>query len=137
MKKLMKPLLILTTFILSTNLWANFRIPNNFHMDFIQVIKSEISGKVRKSKGHIDYKYPGQIRFKVEDKVSSIFISNTHTQWYYTPPFIEGEQGEVRISKNHKNILTDLFDIIKKYGEKKNKHYEIVKISTKQISILF
>ncbi|MFZ9000253.1 MAG: LolA family protein [Bacteriovoracaceae bacterium] len=106
-------------------------------MDFIQVIKSEISGKLRKSKGQIDYKYPGQIRFKVEDKVSSLFVSNRKTQWYYTPPFIEGEQGEVKISKNNKNILTDLFDIIKKYGEKKNKHYEVTNSSEKQSLITF
>ncbi len=124
-------------FIYTPLTWANFVLPSSFEMKFIQVIKSEISGKEKKSKGKIEYKYPGSIRFKVEDKVSSLFISNNKTQWYYTPPFIEGEQGEVKITKSNKNLLTDLFDILKKNGLKKNDRYDVEKASTKKRLVRF
>ncbi len=71
------------------------------------------SGKEKKSFGKIDYKYPGNIKFDKTSPEPSTFVSNPQKSWYYNPPFIPGEEGQVTIQKSNKLPLTKFLDSIK------------------------
>ncbi len=88
-------------------------MPSSFSANFEESFVSVATGKEKKSYGKIDYKYPGHIRF---DKISpepSTFVSNPDKSWYYVPPFISGEQGQVTIQKSNKLPLTKFLDSIR------------------------
>ena len=70
-------------------------------------------GKEKKSFGKIDYKFPGNIRFEITSPNASTFVSNPQKSWYYVPPFVEGEQGQVTIQKSTKLPLTKFLDSIR------------------------
>lgn len=71
------------------------------------------TGKEKKSFGKIDYKFPGNIRFDISSPNPSTFVSNPQKSWYYMPPFVKGEQGQVTIQKSNRLPLTKFLDSIK------------------------
>ena len=98
-------------------------LPNQFRVNFVQKFESAVTGKTKQSKGIIEYQYPGKIHFKSEDPDPLTYMSNNKKSWYYTPPFIEGEKGEVRIIEKN-STLTSFFDTLKK-GIKSNDFYKV------------
>ncbi|MBA2403760.1 MAG: hypothetical protein H0V66_03230, partial [Bdellovibrionales bacterium] len=44
---------------------------------------------------------------------ASTFVSNPQMSWYYVPPFVEGEHGQVTIQKSKKLPLTKFLDSIR------------------------
>ncbi len=99
-------------------------LPKSFSAQFEQVYKSALSGKEKKSKGSLDYKFPGNIRFITKVPEEVVFVSNKTTTWYYTPPFMEGEPGELTIKKTGRNVLSRFFDTLSR-GLKSNKYYTV------------
>lgn len=105
---------ILFAFIfLSTSSFAKSFVPSSFSANFQESIISLATGKEKKSFGKVDYKYPGHIRFEITSPNPSLFISNPKQSWYYVPPFVEGEQGQVTVQKSSKLPLTKFLDSIK------------------------
>ncbi|MBK24021.1 MAG: hypothetical protein CME70_08480 [Halobacteriovorax sp.] len=105
--------------------WARSTfLPASFQADFQQVHKSSITGKEKKSKGSLGYKFPGHIRFETTYPDNIVFVSNPDKTWYYTAPFMEGEPGELTVSKSNKNSLVKFFDLLKR-GLKSNKMYTV------------
>jgi outer membrane lipoprotein-sorting protein len=100
-------------FILSLNTYAKNFMPSSFSANFEESFISVATGKEKKSYGKIDYKYPGHIRFEKTSPEPSIFVSNPVKSWYYVPPFIPGEQGQVTIQKSSNLPLTKFLDSIK------------------------
>lgn len=88
-------------------------MPSSFSANFEESFISVATGKEKKSFGKIDYKYPGHIRFEKTSTDPSIFVSNPGKSWYYVPPFVEGEQGQVTITNSSKLPLTKFLDSIK------------------------
>lgn len=88
-------------------------LPMSFEAKFTQIHKNAISGKEKKSDGSLQYKYPGRIRFEVENPDKVLFISNLERSWYYTPPIFDGEPGDVTISKSTDNPLLNFLDSLK------------------------
>ncbi|HXH75678.1 MAG TPA: outer membrane lipoprotein carrier protein LolA [Bacteriovoracaceae bacterium] len=88
-------------------------MPNSFSANFEESFQSMATGKEKKSYGKIDYKYPGNIRFEKKDPDPSTFVSNPQKSWYYVPPFVAGEDGQVTIQKSSKLPLTKFLDSIK------------------------
>lgn len=127
----MKTILI---FLLISNTYALAKdfLPNTFKVDFSQEYKTSLKGKVKKSSGHIQYKYPSQIRFEVTKPDKVVFVSNKEKSWYYQAPFIEGEPGELNVRKTGKTGLSRFFDVLKK-GLKTNKFYEVKNDSEKSV----
>jgi outer membrane lipoprotein carrier protein len=117
---------IITTLllVLSFNIQAKSFIPNKFSATFEQVYKSALTGKEKRSQGTIDYSYPGSIKLETQKPEKLIYVSNNKTTWYYTPPFIEGESGQVSIQQSSKNSLTKFLDLLRK-GLKTNKYYSV------------
>lgn len=99
-------------FIAHTAYSKNF-VPDSFSANFEESIVSLKTGKEKKSFGKIDYEYPSQIRFDVISPNPSTFVSNKTQSWYYVPPFINGEEGQVTIQKSSKLPLTKFLDSVK------------------------
>lgn len=85
--------------------------PKAFRLDFNQEFMS-ITGKVKSSKGSLEYLFPSNIRIK-EYKDNSEFVSNEKNSWYYVPPFVKGEKGTVQINQAGSMVLGKLFDSLR------------------------
>jgi outer membrane lipoprotein carrier protein len=106
-------MLFLFFLVISKPILAKGFIPNSFSANFEESIISLATGKEKKSFGKIDYKFPGHIYFQIVSPNASLFVSNPDKSWYYVPPFVEGEQGQVTIQKSTKLPLTKFLDSIK------------------------
>ncbi len=107
----MKSLLFLL--LVSSECFVKSFVPQPFSANFEESIISRANGKEKKSFGKLDYKFPSNIRFEVTSPEASVFVSNGQKSWYYVPPFIEGEQGQVTIQKSSKLPLTKFLDSLK------------------------
>jgi outer membrane lipoprotein-sorting protein len=105
-------ILFLFLFASSASFAKSF-VPSSFSANFEESILSMATGKEKKSFGKIDYKFPGNIRFEITSPNASTFVSNPQKSWYYVPPFVEGEQGQVTIQKSTKLPLTKFLDSIR------------------------
>jgi outer membrane lipoprotein carrier protein len=63
--------------------------------DFTQVTDDAILGQKKKSSGKIFVKRPSQVRWETTIPDPSLFVSNGKMSWFYSPPFDEGERGQV------------------------------------------
>ncbi len=99
-------------------------LPASFSADFEQSFKGVASGKEKKSFGKIDYKYPRHIRFEVVSPEPSTFVANPKTSWYYTPPFVETEEGQVVVQRSEELVLIKFLDSLKN-GAKTNAAYKV------------
>jgi outer membrane lipoprotein-sorting protein len=120
------------TFDANSNATQEFT-PASFRLDFNQDFVS-ITGKVKSSKGSIEYLYPSSIRIK-EFKDNSEFISNAKNSWYYVPPFIKGEKGTVQINQAGSMVLGKLFDSLRP-GLKDTDYFKVKK-NKDDISLVF
>lgn len=118
----MKTLLLLV--FLSVTARANDFLPNSFSADYEQSFLSSVNGKTKKSFGRVDYKFPKHIRFEAVSPDPSTFVANPRTSWFYTPPFIEGEEGTVVIQRSEDLVYTKFFDSLKN-GAQSNKAYTV------------
>lgn len=110
-------LLIFTSFTFSKSF-----LPQSFSAKFEESFISLASGKEKRSFGSIDYKYPGQIRFEKTSPDQSLFVSNQKRSWYYVPPFVPGEMGQVTVQKSNKLPLTKFLDSLNE-GIKNSKYF--------------
>ena len=112
-------------------------LPKTFKADFEQIITSSISGKQKKSFGIIEYKFRGHLKLEVisPEDTKALFISNPSTTWYYTPPFLEGEKGELTTNPTSKTGHFRFFDILS-HGLVSNKKYKIVRTSSGGVNLL-
>jgi outer membrane lipoprotein-sorting protein len=111
-------------------------LPNSFRSKFVQSFKSSLTGKLVKSRGEIVYKYPKMIKMEILNPEPSIFTSNAKKSWYYTPPFMEGEKGEVTIQTSRDTLLSGFFDTLKK-GIKSNNLYQVKNLSKNKVELSF
>lgn len=104
--------LIALSLFFTLALEARTLVPRSFSTNFEESIISVATGKEKKSYGKIDYKFPGQIRYQVTspEESASTFVTNNKTSWYYRPPFVKGEEGEVTIQKATNLPLTKFLD---------------------------
>lgn len=105
--------IFLLSLLITTSSFAKGFVPGSFTANFEESIISMATGKEKKSFGKIDYKFPGNIRFEITSPNASTFVSNPQKSWYYVPPFVKGEQGQVTIQKSNKLPLTKFLDSIK------------------------
>lgn len=125
----------LLALLISLSAVADDFLPPSFSADFEQSFKGVASGKEKKSFGKIDYKYPRHIRFEVVSPEPSTFVANPKTSWYYSPPFVETEEGQVVIQKSEDLVLTKFLDSLKN-GAKTNSAYTVA-FKNSQLVITF
>lgn len=105
-------IILFALLIPSLSLASSF-LPDSFSANFEESFVSAVNGKEKKSFGKIDYRYPSHIRFEKISPDSSTFVSNPEKSWYYVPPFVKGEKGEVTIQESNKLVLTKFLDALK------------------------
>lgn len=107
----MKLFLLAALLIPSISLAKNF-VPSSFSAKYEESLTSA-TGKVKKSHGKIDYKFPGHLRFEVLDPVKSLFVVNPEKAWFYQPAFMKGEKDQVTIQKAANLPLVKFLDSVK------------------------
>ena len=110
-------------------------VPKKFRASFTQEYKSQITGKIKSGNGTLDYEFPSKLRFEMTKPDPIIFITNMTQNWYYRPPFIEGEKGELKRNIKGGNVFADFFDSLS-VGLKDNDYYK-VKLKKKSAEIIF
>ncbi len=110
-------------------------LPKAFEATFIEEKVSVIGSK--KTIKHIDVKYqfPSHIYLKVVEE-DALYICNSTKVWFYTPPFIEGEPGLVKVGSSSKYCYSKVFDSLKK-GLKDNKLYSVKKLKNNTFELTF
>jgi outer membrane lipoprotein-sorting protein len=104
--------IFLTLLLLPGMALAKSFLPAAFSANFEESFVSH-TGREKKNFGKIDYQYPGKIRFEYTSPDPSVFVSNPRQSWYYVPPFVEGEPGQVTIQRSSNLPLTKFLDSIK------------------------
>jgi outer membrane lipoprotein-sorting protein len=104
---------IILSLLFTSYSFAKTFVSSSFTANFEESIVSMATGKEKKSFGKIDYRFPGHVRFEIISPNPSTFVSNPDKSWYYVPPFVEGEQGQVTIQKSNKLPLTKFLDSIR------------------------
>ena len=94
-----------------------------------------MSGKIKSGNGTLDYEFPSKLRFEMIKPDPIIFITNMTQNWYYRPPFIKGEKGELKKNVKGGNVFADFFDSLSE-GLKDNDYYK-VKIIKDKANITF
>lgn len=118
----MKSLVLLCLCVCAKATPAKGLVPNSFSTNFEETTKSLVSGKDKKSYGKIDYKFPSQIRYEVTSPNPATFVTNGKKSWYYTPPFVQGEQGEVKVMNSSHLPFAKFLDSMNG-GLEKSKHF--------------
>lgn len=100
----------------------------DFKLNFEQKYKSKISNREKVSQGLLIYSFPKKIRIEIEKPDPVTFVSNGVKSWYYRPPFMEGEPGEVIVNQGGEslNLLATFFDSLQK-GFEKNEVFDVKK----------
>ena len=109
-------------------------MPKTFKIEFEQSYAS-VTGKIKTSKGVIDYKKPGLLRLK-EFKDNTEFVASKESSWYYVPPFKAGEKGSVQINSAKNNALIKVLDSLK-YGLNKNEFYTVDEVKVDHFKLKF
>ena len=103
-------------------------LPKAFKADFFSVVKSEVSGKVKKEKGVLYYQYPSHIRMEAgKGSDLTVFVSSPFKTWYYKAPFFKDSPGELTITETKSFPLSSFFDSLR-FGLTNNKAYQVKKI---------
>ena len=75
--------------------------------EFSQVTEDAILSKKKNSTGKILIKRPAKVRWETLSPDKNLLVSDGKKYWYYTPPFEEGERGQV-IEKNSSSVQSKL-----------------------------
>lgn len=123
----MKIIILFCLLLVSFTSSAEF-LPKSFSAKFTQEYLSSLKGKVKKGNGSVDYKYPSNLRFETNNPTHVLFISNGKKSWYYTFPFIDGEDGELTEStgKDGMGVFIKFFDALN-MGLASNNLYTVLK----------
>lgn len=74
----------------------------------------------------IKYQYPQKIYYEVKGDAPLLYVCNPKKTWKYTPPFIEGEKGELAVGDSGQFCYSRIFDSLAK-GLDSNKLYKVSK----------
>ena len=103
-------------------------VPRAFMGEFTQSKKS-INSKDLKTTISLKYQARGNVYMKssgLDDE--KIYVCNPEKIWIYTPPFLEGEKGEVKIGNASNQCLSKVFDKLDQ-GLVSNSDYKVKKIN--------
>ncbi len=127
--------LLLVTFF--CQVFAADFMPKAFKAEFDQSFVSVIKKKTVTNHGVLSYQYPGNIRLEITDPDEGlIYVSNPQKSWYYRPPFIPGEPGELSVSPQGNTLVAKFFDGLKN-GLKSNRLYDVRDLGDRKYELVF
>lgn len=119
---------------------TNSFLPKVFSFKFEQRYTSAIKGKEKTGTGSIVFQTPKSIRLEITSPTPIIFVSNEQDKsWFYRPPFIQGEEGEVSIGngKDQHHAFLNFFNLLHS-GLVSNQSYNITTdIAKNEVGIHF
>ena len=74
---------------------AKYQKAQTLSAEFTQKNENVTLGQTKNNTGKIYFKRPHKVRWETLEPDKSILIGNGKTFWFYTPPFEEGERGQV------------------------------------------
>ena len=104
-------------FLFSCASFAGF-LPKSFEADF-----SDVRGET-KIPVNIKYSYPKKIYYEVKGDAPLLYVCNESQTWKYTPPFMEGEKGELAVGDSSQFCYSRIFDSLAK-GLESNELYAV------------
>jgi outer membrane lipoprotein-sorting protein len=125
---------IISIFVRSS--YGSAFLPLKFTAKFTQEYKSVVTGKIKKGNGHFDYQFPGMLRFEMSHPTPLVFITRANQNWYYRPPYIEGERGEVKKDVPGGQTISRFFDALSE-GLENNNFYNVKRLGQKKVEINF
>lgn len=78
---------------------AKYTQSQTLSADFTQIVDDLALSRKKTSFGKIYVKRPSKIRWEFTKPIVNLLVSDGNTFWYYTPPFDEGERGQVMVKK--------------------------------------
>ncbi|HLD99470.1 MAG TPA: outer membrane lipoprotein chaperone LolA [Bdellovibrionota bacterium] len=84
---------------------AKYARATTLEADFSQINVVSALKRTKTSSGHIQFKRPDKIRWETVKPDPNLLVSDGKKFWFYTPPFDEGEQGQV-IEKKTSEVQT-------------------------------
>ncbi|OFZ55404.1 MAG: outer membrane lipoprotein carrier protein LolA [Bdellovibrionales bacterium RIFOXYC1_FULL_54_43] len=84
---------------------AKYARATTLEADFSQINVLSALKRTKTSSGHIQFKRPNKIRWETLKPDPNLLVSDGKKFWFYTPPFDEGEQGQV-IEKKTSEVQT-------------------------------
>lgn len=80
---------------LLTEVEAKYSKSKTLEADFSQIEDTVATGRKKPSSGKIAIKRPNKLRWETLKPDPNLLVSDGRTFWFYTPPFDEGEQGQL------------------------------------------
>ena len=96
-------------------------LPKSFDADFV-----DVRGKNTKIPVNIKYQFPSNIFYEVKGDAPLLYVCNEKKTWKYTPPFMEGEKGELAVGDSSQFCYSKIFDSLAK-GLESNNLYAVEK----------
>jgi outer membrane lipoprotein-sorting protein len=115
----MAKLIVLIFSIVFLEAQAGNFIPSSFTANFKKTVASAVRAST--SKGKLAYQYPGKIKFVTE---STTVVSNGNKFWYYRPPNVKTEKGNLKITSSSRIKASGMFDAL---NSKNSKEFKKVK----------
>ncbi len=106
--------------------------------NFVQIQKNKMMGSEKKSEGVLEIKRPDKFRWDTLKPDPTLLLSNGKKIIYYTPPFHEGEKGQVIFKKSADvqsklaiDLLSGSANLKQDFKPKKiaDRHYELIPIN--------
>ena len=102
---------------------------------FTQTTETKLTGTEKKTSGVLTLQAPGRFRWETLVPDKNLLVSNGKKFWFYTPPFSQGDKGQVIVRKTAEiqselatTLLSGSFSKLKKVSiEKKSKFDFILK----------
>src|SRR5690606_10701316 len=86
---------------------AKYSAAATLEADFKQVNEISSLGRKKTSSGILWLKRPDKFRWQTNEPDPNLLVSDGKQFWFYTPPFDEGENGQVIVRKSSE-VQTDL-----------------------------
>lgn len=93
--------------LLLTEIEKKYTQSSTLSADFSQLNFDAVLSQQKKSSGKIYVKRPSQIRWETLKPDENLLIGNGNHYWFYTPPFDQGERGQL-IEKNTSPVQSKL-----------------------------
>lgn len=78
---------------------AKYTAAKTLEAKFNQTTVQKALGKTKESSGTLKIKRPNKMRWETEAPDKNLLVSDGKTFWFYTPPFEEGDSGQLMIKK--------------------------------------
>ncbi|MBL7716990.1 MAG: outer membrane lipoprotein chaperone LolA [Bdellovibrionales bacterium] len=78
---------------------AKYTAAQTIEAKFTQTTFQKALGKSKESNGTLKIKRPNKVRWETEAPDKNLLVSDGQTFWFYTPPFEEGDSGQLMTKK--------------------------------------